>query len=84
MMIARLLLSLKKFRKNVDGALGSQLRTPLWNFARRRGGISTGDEIPLDNFASTHEGPRVRSDGTNGLGSLRKARTGTLGNLASV
>ena len=57
-MITRLLLSLKKAVASQEHgwSLGVPTTHTTMRFAGRRGGISTGDEIRLDTFVSTHEG----------------------------
>jgi len=57
-MITRLLLSLRKAgaSREYGWNLGEPTAHTTMKFAERRGGVSTGDEICLDTFASTHEG----------------------------
>jgi len=56
------MLSLKKAaRSEEDGwRLGEPTVHTTMGFAERQGGVSTGDEIPLDTFASTQEGTQSR------------------------
>ena len=63
-MITRLVLSLKKAATSrEDGwSLGEPTITHnTMRFAECRGGVATRDEIPLDTFASTHEGTQSRA-----------------------
>ena len=62
-MITRLMLSLKKAATpQEDGwSLGEPTTHNTMRFAERRGGVATRDEIPLDTFASTHEGTQSRA-----------------------
>ena len=56
-MVVRLLLSLKKAgASREDGwSLGEPTTHTTMRFADRRGGVATGDEIPLDTFVSKQE-----------------------------
>jgi hypothetical protein len=57
-MVTRLMLSLKKATVSQYEAwkLGEPTIDATMRFAERRGGITTGDEMHLDTFASTYEG----------------------------
>jgi len=58
-MITRLLLSLKKASASQQYTwnLGETNTHSTTRFVERRGGVATGDGIPLNNFASRQEGP---------------------------
>jgi hypothetical protein len=59
-MITRLMLSLKKAATSQEHgwSFGEPAAHTTLRFAERQGGVSTRDEIHLDTFASTHEGPQ--------------------------
>ena len=61
-MVTRLLLSLKKAGASREHgwSLGEPTTHTAMKFADRRGGFATGDEIPLDTFASTRETTQSR------------------------
>jgi hypothetical protein len=62
-MVTRLLLSLKKTAasQQYGWCLGEPGTHTTMRFAERQGGVSTGDEIHLDIFASTQEGTQSRA-----------------------
>ena len=85
-MITRLLLSLRKAGASREDTwnLGQPTTHTTMRFAERRGGVSTGDEIRLDTFASTREGSQSQEhDGVGGVTGDATPRACALEDLAT-